>query len=90
MFKNFISHTIIIILHRIFVFYIVLLLLLIINYIYINILLIIHEFSILIMIKNINKMYFIKLKKKFKIASLMIFNSLIQCGVQTCISNVQK
>lgn len=34
MFKNFISHTIIIILHRIFVFYIVLLLLLIINYIY--------------------------------------------------------
>lgn len=33
MFKNFISHTIIIILHRIFVFYIVLLLL-IINYMY--------------------------------------------------------
>lgn len=76
---SFIRHTIIIILHRIFVFYVVLLLLLIIKYIYI--LLIIHNFSILIMIKNINKMYFRKLKKKFKIVILMIFNFLIQCGV---------
>lgn len=49
---------------------------------------IIHDFSILIMIKNINKMYFRKLKKKIVI--LMIFNFLIQCGVQTYTSNVQK
>lgn len=51
---------------------------------------IIHDFSILIMIKNINKMYFRKLKKKLKIVILMIFNFLIQCGVQTYTSNVQK
>lgn len=42
------------------------------------------------MIKNINKMYFRKLKKKFKIVILMIFNFLIQCGVQTCIHQMHR
>lgn len=42
------------------------------------------------MIKNINKMYFRKLKKKLKIVILMIFNFLIQCGVQTRIHQMYK
>lgn len=35
-------------------------------------------------------MYFRKLKKKFKIVIFTIFNSLIQCGVQTCIHRMHK